>query len=80
MLKPSITMAQEFLGLTRKMRQRTIVRSDAGLGTDGNINWLLWLNYQILMKGFSGSRSVNFAKKLGDKDWTEDPSRKRWIA
>jgi hypothetical protein len=80
MLKPAITMAQEFLGLTREMRQRTIVRSDAGLGTDGNINWLLWLNYQILMKGFSGSRSVNFAKKLGDKNWTEDPSRKRWIA
>jgi hypothetical protein len=80
MLKPSITMAQGFLGLAREMRQQTIVRSDAGLGTDGNINWLLWLNYQILMKGFSGSRSVNFAKKLSDQDWTEDPSRKRWIA
>ena len=41
MLKPSTTIAQESLGLTREMRQRTIVRSDAGLGTDGNINWLL---------------------------------------
>lgn len=80
MLKPAITVAQEFLGLTPETRQRTIIRSDAGLGTDGNINWLLWLNYQVLAKGFSGSRSVNFAKRLCDADWTEDPSRKRSIA
>ena len=80
MLKPAITMAQEFLDLSGEMRQRTIIRSDAGLGTDGNINWLLWSDYQVLMKGFGGSRSANFAKRLRDEDWMEDPPRKRWIA
>jgi hypothetical protein len=79
-LKPAITTAQEFLGLTRKQRQRTIIRSDASLGTDGNINWLLWLSYQVLMKGFSGRRAISFAQKLNEKDWQEDPPRKRWIA
>jgi len=79
-LKPAITTAQEFLGLTRKQRQRTIIRSDASLGTDGNINWLLWLSYQVLMKGFSGNRAISFAKRLSEKDWQEDPPRKRWIA
>lgn len=80
MLKPSITVAQEFLGLTKEKRQRTIIRSDAGLGTDENINWLLWLSYQVLMKGFSGSRAASFATRLSEKDWIEDPPRKRWIA
>ena len=80
MLKPSVTVAQEFLGLTKEQRQRTIIRSDAGLGTDENINWLLWLSYQVLMKGFSGSRAASFATRLSEKDWIEDPPRKRWIA
>jgi hypothetical protein len=79
-LKPAVTTAQEFLSLTRKQRQRTIIRSDASLGTDGNINWLLWLNYQVLMKGFSGNRAISFAKRLSEEDWQEDPPRKRWIA
>jgi hypothetical protein len=80
MLKPSITVADEFLGLTKEKRQRTIIRSDASLGTDDNINWLLWLSYQVLMKGFSGSRSASFATRLSEKDWIEDQPRKRWIA
>ncbi len=79
MLKPSITIAQEFLGLTREKRRRTIIRSDAAVGTDANINWSLWLNYQVLMKGFSGSRSASYATSLSDGDWIEDPPRKRWM-
>lgn len=79
-LKPAITTAQEFLSLSREQRQRTIIRSDASLGTDGNINWLLWSDYQVLMKGFSGNRAVSYAKKLNEADWQADPSRKRWIA
>ncbi len=80
MLKPAITTIQAFLNLTPEQRQRTIIRSDASLGTDGNINWLLWLNYQVLMKGFSGSRAKSFAQHLKEADWQEDASRKRWMA
>jgi hypothetical protein len=79
-LKPAITTVQEFLSLTRKQRQRTIIRGDASLGTDGNINWLLWSGYQVLLKGFSGRRAMSFAQRLNEKDWQEDPPRKRWFA
>ena len=79
MLKPAITAAQTLLGLTAEQRQRTIIRSDAGAGTDGNINWLLWHGYQVLMKGFSGSRAVNLARKLDPTAWLEDAQRQRWI-
>ena len=80
MLKSAITTIQAFLDLQKAQRQRTIIRSDAGLGTDGNINWLLWQDYQVLMKGFSGSRAVNLASQVNEKDWIEDAQRKRWIA
>jgi len=80
MLKPAITTAQTFLGLTPEQRQRTIIRSDASLGTDGNVNWLLWLGYQVLMKGFSGRRAVSLAHKLDQTAWWEDALRQRWIA
>lgn len=80
MLKPSVAKVQEFLGLSEQQRQRTILRSDASLGTDANINWLLWSSYQVLMKGFSGSRAVKLAKKVSEQEWFSDRARKRWIA
>ena len=80
MLKPDLLRIQEFLKLSLAQRKRTIVRSDASLGTDGNINHLLWADYQVLMKGFSGSRAAKLGKQVADEDWLEDPVRKRWIA
>ncbi|MEJ2706554.1 MAG: transposase [Anaerolineales bacterium] len=79
-LKPAVRVIQDFLGLSQQQIQRTILRSDASLGTDGNINWLLWSGYQVLMKGFSGSRAVSQAKRVQEQDWLADPQRKRWIA
>lgn len=57
-----------------------IVRMDAGLGTDGNVNWLLHRSYQVLTKGFSGSRAVKLARQVPAADWQEDVERKRAIA
>lgn len=57
-----------------------IVRMDAGLGTDGNVNWLLHRSYQVLTKGFSGSRAVKLARGVAAGDWQEDADRKRAIA
>jgi hypothetical protein len=79
MLKPCLQTVQSFLNLSTEQRQRTIVRSDASLGTDGNINWLLWSGYQVLMKGFSGSRAVSLARKVPQDAWQEDEPRLRWI-
>lgn len=78
-LKPCLQTVQAFLNLSKEQRQRTIVRSDASLGTDGNINWLLWSGYQVLMKGFSGSRAVSLARKVPEDAWLEDEQRQRWI-
>lgn len=80
MLKPAVSIVQDFLGLTVAQRQRTIIRSDAGLGTDGNVNWLLWGHYQLLMKGFSGTRAIKLAQQIAKADWYEDIPRQRWIA
>lgn len=79
-LKPSIRAIQAFLGLTQAQRLRTIVRTDAGLGTDENINWLLWSHYQRLMKGYSGHRAASLAKHVAEADWVEDTTGTRWIA
>lgn len=79
-LKPSVKAIQTFLGLTRDQRQRTIVRGDAGLGTDENINWLLWSQYHVLMKGYRGTRTVSLAKHVPEADWLKDATGTRWIA
>jgi len=79
-LKPSLTAIQAFLDLTQAQRLRTIVRTDAGLGTDENINWLLWRHYQVLMKGYSGTRAASLARHVAEADWVEDTTGTRWIA
>jgi hypothetical protein len=65
---------------TPSERRQIIVRNDAGLGTDANINWLLWAHFQVLMKGFSGKRALAWAKQIPADAWLEDPGRQRWIA
>lgn len=79
-LKPAIAEAQSFLGLSPTQRRGTIIRTDAGLGTDSNINALLWQGYQVLMKGFSGPRAISYAKRIPEQDWLADEPRKRWIS
>ncbi len=79
-LKPSLVHIQEFLGVTKAQRRRIIVRTDAGLGTDENINWLLWGGYQVIMKGFSGPRAGSLAKQIPAHAWSKDPVGTRWIA
>ena len=42
--------------------------------------WLWWQGYQVLMKGYSGTRAKSLAAHLKEGDWQEDLERKRWIA
>lgn len=79
-VKATIDHMQRLLNLTKAQRQRTIVRTDAGLGTDENINWLLWRNYQVLMKGYGGPRAASLARRLPEDAWIKDPTHTRWIA
>lgn len=79
-LQPAILAAETLLDLRPDQRQRTIIRTDAAAGTDHNINWLLWRHYQVLCKGFSGSRAVSWARQVAPAAWLEDAPRRRWIA
>ena len=80
MLKPSVDKLVELLRLTKEQRKRTIIRSDASIGTDANARRLLWQGFQLLVKGFSGNRARSLAKQVNEQDWLADPVRKRWIA
>ncbi len=67
--------------LTPTQRQHLILRSDAEQGTDENIRYLLWLNIQILMKGYSGRRTGAWVQQLAPTAWIADPRQTdRWAA
>ncbi len=80
-LKSGMQALERQLPMERWQRQRTIIRSDAGLGTGENVNWLLWRGYQVLTKGFSHTRAAVRARLITDPEaWIRDPDRERWIA
>ena len=58
-----------------------IVRSDAELGTDANVSYLLWAGFQVLMKGYSGRRTQAWVQRIPDTAWEADPDHaNRWAA
>lgn len=71
-LKPAIKQAQQILGLCKNQRQNTLLRFDAGFGSDGNINWMLEKEYRILGKVYSHTR---VSKLIGSAaNWMSTPS------
>jgi hypothetical protein len=70
-LKELVRAAAVVLGLTKEQRSRTILRVDAGGGTDPNINWMLRAGYQILVKVKSWKRALKLA--LSVTVWYPDP-------
>jgi hypothetical protein len=62
---------EETLQLTPERRQRTILRLDAGAGSDAQINMILARGYLLLTKVTSSSRSTWLAKSV--KTWHRDP-------
>lgn len=69
LLKPSMRAVQGVLELSREQRRQTVLRTDAGLGTDENINWALTHDYQVVMKGYNGKRAQAFARRIPDEAW-----------
>jgi Transposase DDE domain group 1 len=67
--KSTMRATHALLTLTREQRRQTILRTDAGLGTDENINWALSHDYQVLMKGFNGKRAKAFASRIPAAAW-----------
>ncbi len=77
-MPPLICELERVLPLLREERQRTLLRMDAGFGTDDNITWVLPHDYQLLVKGFSGKRAAAYARRV--TMWTEIRPNDTWIA
>lgn len=74
-LKDAVERAEAVLGLTLRERQRTLIRADAGFGTDENIEWLLSRGYEVLVKEYSASRSAKTARSVTRWEGTQQPGR-----
>ena len=77
--KPALQVLEEHWPWSAAQRQRVIVRTDAGLGTDANINYALWRQFQVLLKGFRGNRTQAWVKQLDQPTWVADVARLRAI-
>ncbi len=66
-----VTAADEVLNLDKSQRQRTILRVDAGGGTDEDINWMLNHDYLVLTKVKHWKRSAKLARSV--TAWYPDP-------
>jgi len=79
--KPAIQALLQYWPWPKTQRQQIILRTDAGLGTDVNVSYGLWLGFHILMKAYSGRRTQAWLKRLPEDAWIADSQRKhRWMA
>jgi Transposase DDE domain group 1 len=71
-LQPLVEAAEITLQLDEAKRRRTIIRVDAGAGTEDDLNWLLERSYEIMAKEYSGRRIARLSKTV--KEWVQDPN------
>ena len=76
---PTLDALEALLDLKPVQKQRTVLRSDAGFGSDANVNYALTAQWQVLTKNKGGRRPQAFAKKVGDDDW-QSLGCDRWVA
>jgi len=70
-LQDLISGAEDVLNLAENQRKMTIIRSDAGGGTDANLNWVLSRDYQVLIKVKNWRRAEKVAASV--QTWHADP-------
>jgi len=70
-LSELLESAEAVLALNAAKRRRTLVRVDAGGGTDEDINWLLRRGYQIMVKVKHYKRSAKLCRSVST--WYTDP-------
>jgi hypothetical protein len=71
-LQPLVEAAESTLQLDKAKRPRTIIRVDAGAGTEDDLNWLLERGYEIMAKEYSGRRITRLSKTV--QEWVQDPN------
>ena len=77
--KPIVDALDLFLALTAAEKQRTILRSDAGFGSDDNVNYALKAQWQVLTKNKGGRRPGAWARRVAAEDW-QALGKERWVA
>jgi len=79
--KPALKQLLMHWPWTKDQRRQIIVRSDAELGTDADVSYILWRGFQVLMKGYSGRRTQAWVKRTPEASWQVDPHRPdHWAA
>jgi len=76
---PVVDALDAFLGLTARQKKRVVLRSDAGFGSDANVNYALKAQWQVLTKNKGGRRPQAWARKVAADDW-EWLGNDRWVA
>lgn len=76
---PLLQGLDQFLGFDRWQKQRTILRTDAGFGGDGNVDHALGEHWQVLTKGSGGRRPGALARQIAPDAW-QDLGQDRWVA
>ncbi len=67
-LQPAIIASEKILDLSRKQRERTLLRFDGGAGSDAQFIWLFKRGYHVIGKGYSNRRAKALAKKVSRWD------------
>jgi hypothetical protein len=68
---------QRFLDFTPAQRQRTLIRTDAGFGSDANIEHVLTEDWQVLTKNKGGRRPAAYARRTAAEAWTAVDGRRQ---
>lgn len=69
----------QFLPLNPQQKQRTVIRTDSGFGSDDNVNYALYQGWQVLTKGIGGRRPGAWAKQVAAESW-HSLGKDRWLA
>jgi hypothetical protein len=77
--KPIVDALDPFLALTATQKLRTVLRSDAGFGSDANVNYALEAQWQILTKNKGGRRPKAWARRVAAEGWLP-LGKERWVA
>lgn len=79
--KPALKQLLQLWPSLLENAPQVILRSDAEQGTDKNLSYVLWAGFQLLMKGYSGKRTIAWVKRTSPEAWIADPNGKqRWMA
>lgn len=77
---PVVQAIDAFLGLRVAQKARTMLRSDAGFGSDANIEAALAGHWQVVTKGSGGRRPAALARQVSADSWLELRPNDRWVA